>query len=171
MRFALLLAFTVLPLTAWAEDAPAARPTVADFALDTLDGARIKLSENRGKVVVVSFWASWCKPCKQELPFLDGFATTYGKDGLAVLSIATDGPRTLAEVRRFVKQKKLGIPVLLDKDGAVLADLNPRGVMPFTLYIDRNGGLHSTTDSFSAGDETKIEATIKALLAEGAAAP
>lgn len=163
--------------SAWADEAakPAAaeaeRPAAADFALDTLDGKRVKLSDHKGKVVVVSFWASWCKPCKQELPFLDAFDKQYAEQGFEVISVNTDDARTMPEVRRFVKRKKLKIPVGLDKDGAVLARLNPRGVMPFTLYIDREGRIAETHDSFTSGDEVKVEASIKKLLAEKAPTP
>lgn len=177
MRFTLfpLLSLVALLALAWpagaAEDtAPAERPAVADFSLETLDGKRARLSDYKDKVVLVSFWATWCKPCKQELPFLDAFAAKYAEQGFAVLAINTDGPKTMAAVRRFVKRKKLEIPQLLDKDGSLLQALNPRGVMPFTLYLDREHRIAETADSFSAGDEVKIEAKIKALLAEGSAA-
>lgn len=146
--------------------APTDRPAVADFSLETLDGKRVALGDFADKVVLVSFWASWCKPCKQELPFLDDFAKKYADQGLVVLAVNTDGPRTMAEVRRFVKRKKLAIPQLLDKDGSLLQKLNPRGVMPFTLYLDRSHHIAQTADSFTAGDEVKIEAAIQRLLAE-----
>lgn len=174
MRFSTLAAALTLGLTLGAAPAlaetvtpPAERPTIASFGLDTLDGKRVDLADYAGRPVVISFWATWCKPCKQELPFLDGFADKYKGDGLAVLAINTDGPRTRAEVRRFVKRKKLGMPQLMDKDGAVLARLNPRGVMPFSLYLDRDHRVAQTHDSFTPGDEVKIEAAIKALIAEG----
>lgn len=154
------------PATAAEEAAATERPSVADFSLETLDGKRVKLGDYAGKPVVISFWASWCKPCKQELPFLDGFASKYAEQGLVVLAVNTDGPRTMAEVRRFVKRKKLAMPQLLDKDGSLLQKLNPRGVMPFTLYLDRSHHIAQTADSFTAGDEVKIEAAIQRLLAE-----
>jgi len=172
--FAALMLLAAAPVLAESEPkqpAAAERPTVSDFSLETLKGKRVKLSDHKGKVVLISFWASWCKPCKQELPFLDKFAEQYGEQGLTVLAINTDDPRTMAEVRRFVKRKKLKIPQLLDKDGAVLAKLNPRGVMPFSLYLDRELRIAESHDSFSAGDEVKIEESIKRLLAEKAPTP
>lgn len=165
---ALLLAALSVGSAQAAEDpkAPAERPAAAEFALETLAGKRVSLSDHEGKVVVISFWASWCKSCMRELPFLDEFAKKYADQGLVVLAINTDDPRTLPEVRRIVKRKRLKIPQLLDKEGAVLAALNPRGVMPFSLYLDRNHGIAETHDSFSSGDEVKIEAAIQRLLAE-----
>ncbi len=170
--FAFALALLAAPALAADGAEPAAepaapdRPAVADFSLETLAGERVSLKDYAGKVVLVSFWATWCKPCKQELPFLDDFAEKYGDQGFAVLAINTDGPRTMAEVRRFVKRKRLKMPQLLDKDGSLLQKLNPRGVMPFTLYLDRSHRIAETADSFSAGDEVKIEAAIQRLLAE-----
>jgi thiol-disulfide isomerase/thioredoxin len=168
---ALTLAALTTPARADLTGKPADRPTIADFALDTLDGGRVKLADFAGRPVVISFWATWCKPCKQELPFLDAFARQYADRGLAVIAINTDGPRTLAEVSRFVRQKDLKIPQLLDKEGAVLARLNPRGVMPFSLYLDRDHRVAATHDSFTPGDEKKIEAAILALLSEGNVPP
>lgn len=171
MRALALAAFTLAACTLAAASASAEtaeRPQIADFALDTLDGERVKLSDYAGRPVVISFWATWCKPCKQELPFLDDYARKYSGDGLAVLAINTDGPRTRADVRRFVKRKKLQIPQLMDNGGTVLARLNPRGVMPFTLYLDREHRVMASYDSFTPGDETKIEAAIKALVARPA---
>lgn len=168
---ALALALLAAPAHADLTGKPADRPQIASFGLDTLSGDRVELEDFAGRPVVVSFWATWCKPCKQELPFLDAFARKYKEQGLVVLAINTDGPRTLAEVRRFVKQKDLQIPQLLDKEGAVLARLNPRGVMPFSLYLDRDHRVAATHDRFSPGDEARIEAAIIALLAEGNATP
>jgi len=170
MRFALFPLLSLIAVLALAWPAGAAdtaeRPAIADFSLETLDGKRVSLSDYEGKVVLISFWASWCKPCKQELPFLDAFAKKYGEQGFAVLAVNTDGPRSMASVRRFVKRKKLEMPQLLDKSGSLLQRLNPRGVMPFTLYLDRAHRIAETADSFSAGDEVKIEAKIQTLLAE-----
>lgn len=165
------VALLVAPARADLTGKPADRPQVASFGLDTLTGERVSLADFAGRPVVISFWATWCKPCKQELPFLDAFARKYKEQGLVVLAINTDGPRTLPEVRRFVKQKDLTIPQLLDKEGAVLARLNPRGVMPFSLYLDREHRVAATHDRFSPGDEARIEAAIIALLAEGNAQP
>jgi len=166
------------PATALAADpaAPVAaleatdRKAVADFALPTLDGKKLKLSEQKGKVVLVSFWASWCGPCKQELPFLDTFATKYADKGLVVFAINTDAPKSQSDVRRIVKQKDLKLPVLLDAEGAVASKLNPQNAMPFTVYIDRAGRSAHTHEGFQPGDESDVERRLLALLAEPAPA-
>lgn len=144
----------------------AARTTVTEFALNDLKGDTFRLSDLRGKVVVVNFWATWCNPCVQELPFLNTYHLDFADQGFVVVAISTDGPQTLSEVRRTVQRRKWKMPILLDTEGAVLANLNPRGQMPYTLYLDREGRLATDHDGYTAGDEQKMKATIEALLAE-----
>ena len=173
MRHLALLACTLLLGTAPALAAGPAetRPLAADFALPTLDGGKVKLSDLKGRVVLVSFWASWCGPCKQELPFLDDFATKYAEKGLTVLAISIDSPKSQADVRRVVKTRGWKVPVLLDTEGAVAGKLNPQNAMPFSLYLDRAGRVAHTHEGFKPGDERDVEARLVALLAEAAPAP
>lgn len=159
--FALLLA----PVAAGALDAPESRPPVPAFELDDLDGDSVSLSDFEGKVVVISFWATWCAPCLQELPFMQGFYEAH--DGnLVVLAITTDGPDTISEVRNIVRRNRWTMPILLDLDGGVMAQLNPRGTQPFTMFIDRQGRLAHSHEGFASGDEVAHGETIEALLAE-----
>jgi thiol-disulfide isomerase/thioredoxin len=140
---------------------------MGDFALTDLEGRTVKLSHYRGSVVVVNFWATWCEPCKQELPFLDAYYRELASQGFVVLAIATDGPRTIPGVRQLVKQRGWTFPVLLDSDGAVMGDLNPRGAAPYTMYVDRLGRLAGDHDGYAPGDELGMRAKIQALLEEG----
>lgn len=141
------------------------RPVVADFKLPTLKGKRARLADTRGKVTVVTFWATWCKPCKQELPFLSKLGAAH--DDVEILAINTDGPDTRSQVRRLVKSKKLKMPVLLDPDGNLTQRLNPRKQMPLTLFIDASGRLAATKEGFASGDEKTITAMVDRLRAEG----
>jgi peroxiredoxin len=144
----------------------AERAEVANFTLNNLKGEAVKLSELRGRVVVVNFWATWCNPCIQELPFLNKYYNAHKDDGLVILAISTDGPETLAKVKSTVKRRRWKLPILLDQAGDVLADLNPRGQMPYTLFLDRDGRLAADHDGYTAGDEAGMLKTIEALLAE-----
>ena len=148
-------------------DTAATRPPAPDFTLTSLDGKKVKLSDYKGKVVLISFWASWCGPCKQELPFLDAFGQKYADKGLVFLAISTDAPKTQADVRRVVKQKNVMATVLLDGEGVASAKLNPQLAMPLTVYIDRAGQIAQTHEGFSPGDEKDVDARLIALLAEG----
>ncbi len=169
MKLSSALAFGFVALlltssTAFAQDET--RQPAPDFELDSLDGDAVSLSDFAGDVVVVNFWATWCQPCLQEMPFFSQFQDTYGDDGLTILAITTDGPETLAEVRTTVRRGRWSMTVLLDQEGDVASILNPRGTNPYTLFIDRNGNIAQTHEGYAAGDEVEYEEIIQALLAE-----
>ena len=171
-RFVTTLILSSLMLvsgTALAGDlkAPADRTSVANFSLKNLKGEKVSLADYAGKVVVVNFWATWCEPCKQELPFLNRYYLD-NKDDVVVLAIATDNAQTMNKVRSTVKRKRWKMPILLDADGQVSGDLNPRGAAPYTMYLDRNLKLAGDHDGYAPGDEKGMLATIKALMAEKA---
>lgn len=166
MKRLLLPLLLLVSAPAFAEEA---RPKVADFSLRTLEGNKVKLGDLKGKVVILSFWATWCAPCKQELPSLQALSDKFGKDGLVVLAINTDGPKTVADARRFVADKKLTIAVPLDSDSKLLDQLNPKQALPFSIVLDREGRRAFQHTGFSGGDEQKLEEEVKALLGEKAA--
>ena len=157
------LALLCLALPAFAAET---RPEAQDFTLRTLSGERVKLSDYKGKVVILSFWATWCAPCKQELPIIQSLVDKHGDKGLAALAINIDDPKTLAEARRFVKNRKLTIPVPIDGDSKVLASFNPRVALPFVQLIDRDGKRAANHTGFAAGAEKALEDEVLALLAE-----
>jgi len=157
----LLIGALALPFAAQAQDAG---PKAPDFSLRTLEGKRVRLSDYEGKVVLLSFWATWCAPCKQELPILQRLLDKYEKDGLAVLAINIDDPKTVAEVRRFVADRKLKMPVPLDGDSKVLGRFNPRHSLPFLQAIDREGRRAFHHTGFTSGTEKQLEEQILALL-------
>jgi len=142
------------------------RPAAPSFNLRTLDGDRVKLSDFEGKVLLMSFWATWCAPCKQELPILQDLLNRYGDQGLAVVAVNIDDPKTIAEVRRYVKLKKFTFPVPLDSDSKVLSSYNPRVALPFLQIIDRQGRRVANHTGFSSGAEKALEKEVLALLAE-----
>lgn len=144
---------------------PAAeRTTVPSFTLKDLKGQRVKLATFKGKVVVISFWATWCEPCMVELPHLNRKALAL-PDDLVVLAISTDNAQTVNKVRGTVKRSRLKMPVLLDTDGQVMGDLNPRGAHPYTMFIDRAGRLAADHDGYAPGDEVDMLALIDRLVA------
>ncbi len=162
LRRALPLAIvSFLALPALAQDA---RPQAPDFSLRTLDGKRVKLSDYQGKVVLLSFWATWCAPCKQELPVLQSLLERHGDSGLAVLAVNIDDPKTVAEVRRFVADRKFTMPIPLDTDSKVLGRFNPRHALPFLQVIDHEGRRVSQHTGFTSGAEKALEAEVLGLL-------
>jgi len=145
---------------------PPSRAAASDFTLQSLEGTPVKLSDLRGKVVVINFWATWCAPCLQELPFLDTFQKQWADQGLVVLAVAVDGPESVSSVNRIVRRNRWSLRVLLDAEGKVTGLFNPRGNNPFTVFIDRNGRVVESHEGFTPGDEVTTRALIERLLAE-----
>lgn len=167
-RAALLAASAIATLVAWPATAEEERAPAPALSLRDLDGKQVNLADLRGKVVVISLWASWCAPCKQELKHLDAMYRRLKGQGLVVLAVSTDGPETQADVRGTVRQARWQVPVLVDREGAAMARLNPRGTVPFTLFIDRRGRQAQRHEGYTAGDERAYGTLIDKLLAEPA---
>lgn len=142
------------------------RKQVQNFKVKDLNGKKVELSKYKGKVVLINFWATWCAPCLQEMPHLDRMYKKYKKKGFVVLSVATDGPETASRIKTVVKRKRWGMPIVHDKSGTIVAQLNPRATNPFTVFIDKNGKLAHSHEGYSSGDEKKYEKLVKKLLAE-----
>ncbi|HEY0839527.1 MAG TPA: TlpA disulfide reductase family protein [Vulgatibacter sp.] len=168
MKTAKALALAALFCLGFAGQAVAddSRSKAPDFTLRTLSGERVKLSDYKGKVVLLSFWATWCGPCKQELPVLQSLLDKHGKDGLQVLAVNIDDPKTVAEVRRFVADRKLTMPVPLDSDSKVLGTYNPRIALPYLQVIDAEGRRAFQHTGFTTGAEATLSTEVLGLLGE-----
>lgn len=142
------------------------RSEVPDFSVETLTGEVVRLSDYAGKVVIINFWATWCVPCLQELPFLEEYYKAHLDDGLVVLAVTSDGPETVSQVRSVARRGRWTMPVLLDHEGAITALLNPRDSRPLTLFVDRTGRLAYEHEGYTSGVETDYLAHIQTLLAE-----
>ena len=114
---------------------PAGKPTPA-FSLTDIDGKSWTLAGLRGQVVVINFWASWCEPCRAEMPSLELLASRHERAGLAVLAV--NYQETLLAIKRFLDVQPVLLPILLDRDGAAAAAWTPR-VFPATVLVDRLG--------------------------------
>lgn len=119
---------------------PAARPTPALNLVD-LDGKTWTLAALSGRPVLLNFWASWCEPCRAEMPSLELLATREEKAGLAILSVNYREP--VPTIRRFLETLPFSLPILLDRDGDAAGAWTPR-VFPSTVLIDRRGAARST---------------------------
>lgn len=140
--FAVLSVLAVLGLAAACERPPWSAPLVGhpapDFTLTLLDGGRLRLSELRGKVVVVNFWASWCTACRQESPVLEWTWQTYRASGLVLIgvNIWDSRPDALRMMEEFGKTYANGP----DPQGRILQEYGVTGV-PETFFIDRRGRI------------------------------
>ena len=115
-----------------------------------------------GKVVFIDFWASWCEPCKKELPALQKLQDSLGSSGAVVIAISLD--EDPAEARIFASRRKLTLPLLSDTKGAV-ADKYKLGKMPTSVVVDRSGVVRFVNAGFEPGDEKVLENQIRKLLA------
>lgn len=136
---------------------------VTDFTLSDIDGNQVSLSQYVGKgPIVLSFWATWCKPCIAEMPHLQRMYDARKGSGFVVLAISLDGPETEAEVSPFVKTKGFTFPVLIDSETRVASLYNPRRAAPYTVIIDRHGKVFKKREGFNPGDEAQLEADVDA---------
>ena len=173
MTARLLLA---LGLLASSPAALAAEKAAPSFTLKDINGAKFDLADKLGKeVVVLNFFATWCAPCQAELPIMQRFHEKYRKDGLAIVVISIDDPKSAAKVKPLIREQKFTFPVLLDTQTKVVSLYNPKKVIPFSAIVDRKGNIHAQRFGFQPGDETKLEEELKELLgvteAEKPAAP
>lgn len=158
-RCAASLALPWMAGTAAATVAPSA--AAPDFTLRTMGGPNLRLQEQRGQVVLVNFWATWCGPCRQEMPHLNKLYDKYRAAGFVLLGVNVDDNSQHAG---DVAQKMgLRFPVLLDSDKAVsrLYDLS---TMPTTVLIDRDGRVRHVHNGYLAGYEDLYDKQIRGLL-------
>ena len=139
-------------------------PPMEAFALKRSKGGMYRSSGDAGKVVLISFWATWCGPCKTELERMDPVYQDLREKGFEYLAVSTDTAETVAEVRSYVRSSGYGYPVLLDTTGAMLARHNPRGDLPFYILVNRKGQIVEKHQGFKPGDEVGLRAKIEALL-------
>lgn len=156
--------FLVLILVSGCGKAVTKGEPAAPFSLSSLvTEQKLNLSDYKGKVVYLDFWASWCKPCIESFPKLDELHEKYKDQGFAVIAVNLDQSKDLA--RAFLKTNKVGYPVVYD-EGAKVAGIYGVSAMPSSYFIDKKGIVRLAHQGFSPGDEIKIEKAIQHLLAE-----
>jgi peroxiredoxin len=132
-----------------------------DFVVDDMHGTKVKLADYSGKVILVNYWATWCGPCKKEIPEFNELYAEYKDRGLVILGIsADDDPETL---RAFASEMSMEYPVLVGKDrDDVLDAFGPLVGYPTTFIVGRDGSVCET--HLGPGTREDFEKTIKALL-------
>jgi cytochrome c biogenesis protein CcmG, thiol:disulfide interchange protein DsbE len=121
----------------------------------------LDLSRHRGRVVIVDFWASWCKPCRQSIPWLNAMRARYGASGLTIIGVNVDAERRDAD--RFLRDVPIEFEVVFDPDGDLARRFNVRA-MPTSYVFDRNGKMVETHLGFRDAKKTANEAALKTLL-------
>jgi peroxiredoxin len=135
-----------------------------DFTLPDVNGDKVRLSDKlKNGPVLLDFWATWCKPCLQELPSLERIRQLYSKDSLQVLAISTDNPKSSSNVKPFTRGQGFQFTVLLDTDSEV-RKLFGGTTMPFSVLIAPSGDVVYQHLGYVPGDEKGIEEEIIKLL-------
>jgi thiol-disulfide isomerase/thioredoxin len=134
-----------------------------DFTLKNDAGENIRLAEQRGKVVMLNFWASWCGPCRKEMPLLDEMYQRYNKIGFELYGINVE--KDTAAAKKLLKDLKATLPVLYDPESKV-SKLYNVDAMPTTVMIDKNGEIRYVNRGYKAGDEEKYRDQIQTLIRE-----
>ena len=144
---------------------PASGQSVSRVTFTTLDGDELALeSVARKGPTLLTFWALWCSPCKQELKALQTLYGKYSSKGFTVVAINQDTPRSLAKVRSYAAAQSYTFPVVLDPNGQLLQQFNGQAI-PYSVFIDSLGAVVHTSVGYLPGDEAKIEEQLLSMLA------
>lgn len=141
----------------------ASETAAPNFTLKSNSGKNIRLSELKGQVVLVNFWASWCGPCRQEMPKLEDLYQKYNKLGFTILGINVEEDATKAN--QIIAKGGISFPILYDNQNSV-SKLYNVSAMPSTVIIDRNGNQRAVHLGYKPGYEDLYASEIKKLVRE-----
>ena len=159
-RIAAIVAALAVSLPALA--GPPAGPAPA-FSLASRAGQDVSLAQYKGQVVMLNFWASWCGPCRQEMPLLESIYRKYGKMGFTMIGVNVEPDSNAAN--EWLKATPVSFPILYDRDSKVSKLYDVAG-MPSTVIIDRTGKLRVLHRGYKPGDENEYLASIRTLIRE-----
>jgi thiol-disulfide isomerase/thioredoxin len=134
-----------------------------DFALRSLGNANVRLSEHLGQVVLINFWATWCGPCRQEMPQLEALHEKYQRAGLVLLGINIDEDRD--EAIEMARTLQISYPILFDERKDVSRAYQV-GTMPLTVLVDREGVIRYVSEGYKPGYEKRYTEQLRELLGE-----
>lgn len=158
-NFFILICATALPVVAsnqFGDSAP-------DFSLESFSGKTMSLSEHKGDVVMINFWATWCGPCRQEMPILDELYTRYERAGFQLLGVNIDDEPQRA--KDMIAELGVSFPVLFDHAKAV-SELYDVQAMPVSVMVDREGKIRYVHHGYKPGYEDKYLNEIRELIRE-----
>jgi peroxiredoxin len=150
----------VVVLVAIAMGARAAAP---DFTLPARDGGKLSLSELKGQVVMINFWATWCGPCRQEMPLLEQIQAKYEALGFTLVGINVEPDSAAAQA--WLANVPVTFPILFDRQNKVAESFGVEG-MPSSVFIDRTGNVRYVHKGYRPGDEAKYADMVRSLVKE-----
>jgi peroxiredoxin len=159
-RIAAIIAVLTVSLPALAGSAPGPAP---GFTLASRAGQDVSLAQYKGNVVMINFWASWCGPCRQEMPLLESIYKKYNKMGFTMLGVNVEPNSNAAN--EWLKATPVSFPILYDRDSKVSKLYDVAG-MPSTVIIDRSGKLRVLHRGYKPGDENEYLDSIRTLIRE-----
>jgi len=159
--------FTILSLLLsiqfFAQEPPTGR-RAPEFYLDDMEGNTVALSDMTGKgPVIISFWATWCKPCLEELRALQDLYEEFNDSSVQLLAISTDSERSLAKVKPFAKSRGYIFTILLDTNSDVARQYYVQTI-PYSLVLDKAGSIVYTHTGYKKGDENEVRRIVEGLL-------
>jgi thiol-disulfide isomerase/thioredoxin len=137
----------------------------ADFSLPVRNGDAVSLSGLKGQVVLINFWATWCGPCRKEMPLLEQIQKKYAPLGFTLLGVNVEEDTTMMEA--FLKDVPVTFPILLDPANGI-SKLYNVSAMPSTVIVDRKGNIRYVHQGYQPGDEGKYQDVIRQLIRERA---
>ena len=156
---AIIVAVCLAPY-AWAEEITGKAP---DFTLKGLNGDNLKLSELRGKVILINFWASWCGPCRQEMPVLDQLYQRYRSLDFTIIGVNVEENSDAA--KSLLKDVNVTFPILFDNTNAVSKLYKVKG-MPSSILVDRDGNMRDMYMGYQQGYEQEYQKQVRSLIRE-----
>ncbi|MEE9342848.1 MAG: TlpA disulfide reductase family protein [Gammaproteobacteria bacterium] len=144
-------------------NAASMKQTAPDFTLKSNGGNNIKLSELRGEVVMINFWATWCGPCRQEMPVLESLYQEYQDLGFTILGVNVEEDSSKAAA--MMKDLKINFPILFDTSSKA-SKLYDVSSMPSTVLVDRDGNIRYVHRGYKSGYEDKYQVQIRELIRE-----
>lgn len=129
----------------------------------TLDGGTYDLAEEKGKVILLNIWATWCGPCRHEIPELVKLQNTYAKKGFEVVGVSVDSAEMEGQIAPFVEETGINYPVVLDPRG-VIADVFETNILPTSALIDRDGTVVWTHIGMVEADDEQLLSALREVL-------
>ena len=138
---------------------------LTELTLEDMNGDLVRFGDHLGKeVLLISFWATHCKPCKTEMPFLQHLHDTYGDKGLKVIGISVDGPDTDSGVDPYLRTNNYTYTNVIDRQSEAATLMNSKNSLPYLVIFDKTGKMAEARDGFTPGDKPMLEKKLKELL-------